>query len=102
MAINEELAKAVEADLIKQGRIIEGGWIGLKMMAYNHLNPVIAEEFRNVFFAGACHSFFTMMSMMDSSGGEEPTEEDVHRMTKLHEELEGFYADFKRRHGIPD
>lgn len=100
MAFDPKIAKAIEADLISKGKIVEGGWISLKMMAYNHLNPVLAEEFRTVFFAGACHAFFTMLSMMTE--GDEPTDEDVNRMSKLHQELETFYLAFKLKHGIPD
>lgn len=90
-----KLAKKFTAE----GKLIEAGWVGLRMAAVDpRAGQLQLEEMRNAFFAGAQHLFGSIVSMMDP--GEEPTEADLIRMDQIQAELETFIEDFKRRHGL--
>lgn len=83
-------------ELTDQGRLIEAGWIGLRIAAI----PLDAsasqlDEMRNAFFAGAQHLFGSIMTVMDPKV--QPTEQDVVRIAGIARELRGFMADFKLR-----
>jgi hypothetical protein len=92
----EEQITAMEHALIAQGKIIEAGWIGLRAMAVPADAPAIQiEEMRNAFFAGAQHLYACIMRTMDP--GEEPTDADMARLDKIHDELQAFMADFAAR-----
>lgn len=84
-------------ELTDQGKLIEAGWIGLRIAAIPlNASAVQLDEMRNAFFAGAQHLFGSVMVVLDP--GVEPTEKDVERMALIARELRGFLADFKLRH----
>lgn len=83
--------------LVDEGKIIEAGWVSLKMMTIPKNAPQIQiDEMRNAFFAGAQHLFGSMMSMLEE--GSEETEADLNRMRKIADELDNFIEKYKLRH----
>lgn len=75
--------------LIDQGKLIEGGWIGLRWMALPaDADPIQLSEMRKAFFAGARHLLSSIMSTLDE--GAEPTDEDLRRMALIEAELDAF------------
>lgn len=82
--------------LVDEGKIIEAGWVSLRFLAVpENAPPVQVEEMRNAFFAGAKHLFSSILTVLDP--GEEPSEADMSRMDKIHEELEAFITDYEKR-----
>jgi len=91
--------RRLERELVDKGRLIEAGWVGLRIAAIPpDAGKVQLEEMRNAFFAGAQHLFASIMDVLDE--GQEPTEADVARMGLISGELEVFYNDFCKRHGL--
>jgi hypothetical protein len=83
--------------LTDEGKIIEAGWISLKLMTIpKDASETQLHEMRMAFFAGAQHLFGSIMSILDP--GEEPTEADLKRMELISDELQGFIADFSLKH----
>lgn len=83
-------------DLTDQGKLIEAGWIGLRIAAIPpDASATQLDEMRNAFFAGAQHLFGSIMVVLDPAI--KPTERDVERMALIARELRGFLADFKLR-----
>ena len=82
-----------------QGKLIEAGWIGLRIAAIAPDAPALQlEEMRNAFFAGAQHLFGSIMNILDP--GEEPTEKDMERIGLIDAELRSFIQEFELRHGL--
>lgn len=89
--------KTLERELFDQGKIIEAGWVGLRVACDLHnAPPEQLREMRMAFFAGAQHLFTSIMSVMEP--GEEPTEKDLDRMSRVNDELDAFLKDFMIRH----
>lgn len=83
-------------ELTDQGKLIEAGWIGLRIVAI----PLDATELqlqtmRMVFFAGSQHLFGSIMSIMQPDA--EPTDKDMQRLDLIDRELKAFIEDFKIR-----
>ena len=91
-----ELIKKVTLELMSNGKIIEAGWVSLRMMA---IPPEASElqisEMRNSFFAGAHHLLTSVMTSFDP--GAEPTDADNHRMDMIAKELDMFIVDFEAK-----
>ncbi len=84
-------------DLTDNGKIIEAGWMGLRLAAIPLDAPAVQlEEMRGAFFAGAHHLFSSMMAIMDADA--EPTEADLRRMSLINDELQSFYQMFQLKH----
>lgn len=84
-------------EMADRGRLIEAGWIGLRLAAVPLDAPAAQlDEMRTAFFAGAHHLLQSIMTMMDP--GDEPTDADMARMDGIQAELDGFFEDFKLRH----
>lgn len=84
-------------ELTDQGKLIEAGWIGLRLAAMAPDAPAVQlTEMRMAFFAGAQHLFSSIMNILDP--GEEPTDADLARMEFIHKELNIFIKDFEMRH----
>jgi len=82
--------------LANEGKLVEAGWVGLKLTVLPPDAPDIQlHEMRAAFFAGAHHLFTSMMGMLDA--GEDATEGDVNRMDLIHAELQQFIKEFKSR-----
>lgn len=86
-------------DLAEQGKLIEAGWIGLRLAAIPlDASPLQLSEMRQAFFAGAQHLFGSMMSgVLDPDA--EPTAADLRRLDLIDRELRDFVRDFELRHG---
>ncbi len=88
--------QALSKALTDQGKIIEAGWVSLRLMAVpKDASQTQLDEMRNAFFAGAQHLFSSMMTIMEP--GEEPTDKDMDRMSLIQKELDGFISDFQNR-----
>lgn len=88
--------KRLERELADKGKLIEAGWIGLRLAAVPDDAPAVQlEEMRNAFFAGAQHLFASIMSVLDP--GEDPTTADLTRMSNIQDELDAFIQDFQLR-----
>lgn len=98
MASRTQLHKMI-GELNKQGKLIEAGWIGLRLAAIPENAPEIQlEEMRNAFFAGAQHLFTTIMLMLDENA--EPTERDLDNLTLIDRELREYIEDYAKRHNL--
>lgn len=82
-------------DLTDNGKLIEAGWIGLRLAAVPLDAPAIQlDEMRKAFFAGAQHLFASIMTILDEE--REPTDEDLRRMDQIDTELRSFAHDLER------
>lgn len=91
-ALNQLMVKASDA-----GRLIEAGWISLRIAAIPADAPQVQlDGMREAFFAGAQHLFSSIMGVLDA--GEDPTEDDLRRMSLIQAELDAFIADYSARH----
>lgn len=80
-----------------QGKLIEAGWISLRLTAIHpNASANQLEEMRMAFFAGAQHLFGSIMSILEPDA--EPTEKDEQRMEMIHNELNKFIEEFKLKH----
>ena len=92
-----EIIKGITNKLIDDGKLIEAGWVSLRMSALAADAPKIqVESMREAFFAGAQHLFSSIMFVLDPGG--EPTEKDLERFVKIDEELKRFIEDYAKRH----
>lgn len=91
----------LERELVDKGKLIEAGWVSLRLAAIDDdASKVQLEEMRMAFFAGAQHLFGSIMSFLED--GEEPTPADLRRMDMINVELNNFLEEFKRKHGMTD
>lgn len=98
-AKRRRLVDEVTKRLVDEGKLIEAGWQGLRLMAVSsEASEVQLRELRMAFFAGAQHLFGSIMSFMEE--GSEATDADMQRMEAVDAELEAFIAGFKLRHGV--
>jgi hypothetical protein len=85
-------------ELIDQGKLVEAGWFGLRMIAIpERASKDQLDDMRAAFFAGAHHVFASIVSIMDP--GDEPTDADLRRMDQINTELEQFVEQFKLKYG---
>jgi hypothetical protein len=97
--IKKEDHDAICRALVDRGRIIEAGFMGLRIAVIPANAPdVQVEEMRMAFFAGAQHLFGAIMGILEP--GSEPTDLDLKRMSAIHAELNEFIEVYKKRHGI--
>lgn len=83
-------------DLTDKGKLIEAGWIGLRIACDLEDAPKVQlQEMRNAFFAGAQHLFSSIMTILEPDA--EPTEKDMERMDLIDKELRAFINDFTIR-----
>jgi len=88
-------------ELNDQGKLIEAGWVGLRLAAIPLDAPADQlDDTRAAFFAGAAHLFSSIMTVLDP--GDEPTERDLKRLTLIQTELDVFIKDWSLRHGIAE
>jgi hypothetical protein len=83
------LHDAVAKKLADEGKLIEAGFVGMRLM----IIPAGASEgqvsdMRIAFMSGAHHLFASIMSIMDPES--EPTENDMRRMALIDAELQAF------------
>ena len=101
---NPDAAAVVDALVKKftdEGRIIEAGWQAMRVLVVSPTAPETQlVEMRQAYFAGAQHLFASIASIAsDGGGGGEPTPEDLRRLDLIHDELEGFVAELRRKVG---
>lgn len=89
MEIPKILLDHVTRKMTDDGKIIEAGWVGFK----GTVLPVGADRnqtlvLRTTFFAGCQHLFTSIMNVLEP--GADPTDADLRRMDKIHQELEEF------------
>lgn len=92
----KQLADALLRELSDRGQIIEGGWRAFELLS-GMTDPKFSEiqraEMRKAYFFGAQHLWASVMGILEP--GEEPTELDLERMTKINAELEKFVEEMK-------
>jgi hypothetical protein len=82
--------------LVDEGKLIEAGWVGLMFACdLQSASDIQKREMRKAFFAGAQHLFGSLMSFLEE--GREETENDMRRMSQVHEELQSFIKEFKEQ-----
>jgi aryl carrier-like protein len=78
--------------LADEGRLIEAGWIALRIMAMaEDATAIQVAEMRLAYMAGAQHLFASMMAIL--APVLEETEADLTRMDLIQKELETFRAE---------
>lgn len=93
---NEQLVGEITKKLMDEGRIIEAGWVALKMMAVNADAPdTQIREMRKAFFIGAQHLFSSLMMGLDPGGG--VTKDDLKRFNSIDLELRQFLEEIGRK-----
>ena len=94
-----EFLKRLHRELMDQGKIIEAGWVGLRLAAIPpEAGKQQLESMREAFFAGAQHLFASIMVGLDDDT--EPTLNDLKRMDNIDVELKTFIAVFEKKHGL--
>lgn len=85
-------------ELTDAGKLVEAGWIGLRIACDLHDAPKDQlEQMRECFFAGAQHIFHSITGgLLDPDA--EPTDADLRRMDRIDHELRRFLDDFVLRH----
>ncbi len=88
--------QALTKRLADDGKLIEAGWIGLRL-AVIPLNAPRAQldDMRLAFMAGAQHLFSSIMHAIDPDA--EPTEADMNRMQLIDDELSAFTKELELR-----
>lgn len=82
-------------ELTDQGKLVEAGWVSLRIAAIPLDAPKVQlEEMRKAFFAGAQHLFSSILTVLDED--REPTEADMRRMDLIDTELRSFAHDLER------
>lgn len=89
--------EALCRSLTDEGKLIEAGWVGLRIAAVPVDAPQIQiDEMRNAFFAGAQHLFSSIMTILEPD--EEPTDNDMARLDLIDAELRTFGEKFMAQH----
>jgi hypothetical protein len=93
---DRQFLERLTKDLADEGRLIEAGWVSLRLACVPLNAPKTQlDEMRNAFMAGAQHLFASMLGMLDP--GVEETPDDMRRMELIHNELEAFRAELELR-----
>jgi hypothetical protein len=96
----QPLVTEITRMFVDQGKLIEAGWIVLRIMAApDDWSEEMLDEMRNAYFAGAQHLFASMMSVMEE--GAEPTEADMRRVSAINDELNAFIKAYKLKRVRP-
>jgi hypothetical protein len=83
-------------ELADQGRLIEAGWVAMRVMLKLHnAPPDQLDAMRFAYMAGAQHLFSSIITMLDP--GVEETPGDMHRMDLIHKELGKFQQELQLR-----
>lgn len=90
-AQSDKLVTDVTRGLLDKGKLIEAGWMSLRVVFLPpNTPPEQLADMRMAFFAGAQHLFGSLMTGLEE--GDEPTDNDVSRsrFDKIAAELETF------------
>jgi hypothetical protein len=93
---DRQFLEQLSRKLADDGKLIEAGWISLRIVAIPpDAGPAQLENMRNAFMAGAQHLFSSIMTVLDP--GAEPTDADMTRMSLIADELAAFGEELKLR-----
>lgn len=93
--------RRIERDLIDKGKLMEAGWIALRIAAIPlDASATQLQNMREAFFAGAQHLFGSIMNVLDP--GEDPTDDDLKRIGMIADELDAFIQEFQLRRCPPE
>lgn len=82
--------------LVDEGKLIEAGWVSLKLTAYpNGMTPDQEQQLRQAFFAGAQHLIASICSFLEPDA--DITDKDLQRMNNVQRELDEFIQDYTAR-----
>ena len=82
--------------LADEGKLIEAGWISLRLAVIPLDAPAVQlEEMRNAFMAGAQHLFASLLTILEPDT--KPTDADMMRMDLIDQELRAFGEELKLR-----
>lgn len=97
---DRQFLEALSRRLTDDGKLIEAGWVGLRLMAVPPNAPAVQlDEMRMAFMAGALHLFSSIMTILDP--GLDETEADLRRMGQINQELEAFGEELKLKAARP-
>ncbi len=94
----QEIADNLTRECVDRGQIIEGGWKAMEILALKDASEVQRTEMRKAYFFGAQHLFASIMNILEP--GDDATDLDLERMTKISDELDKFVAEIKASGGI--
>lgn len=98
--MDREFLRRLERELVDKGKLIEAGWVGLRLAAIpEDADRTQLESMKEAFFAGAQHLFSSIMDILEDDA--DPTDADLNRMDQIGAELDGFIRDFAKKHGLP-
>jgi hypothetical protein len=93
---DRQFLEQLSRKLADEGRLIEAGWVALRIQAIPHNAPAVQlQEMRMAFMAGAQHLFASMLGILDP--GLEETPADLTRMDLIHKELAAFERELRLR-----
>ena len=91
------ILEKLHRDLVDEGKLIEAGWIGMRIACVpDDASEIQVSDMRMAFFGGAQHLFSCLMTIMES--GSEPTDKDLERMSLIDAELRKFVDELELRH----
>lgn len=93
--LQRQIADALNRELADRGQIIEGGWKAFEILSLQECSELQRTEMRKAYFFGAQHLWATVMNILEP--GEEPTELDMERMSKINAELDRFVEEIKKQ-----
>lgn len=92
--------EALTRRLADEGKLIEAGWVGMRMVAIPLDAPAAQlEEMRLAYMAGAQHLWGSIMTMLDPDI--EETEDDMRRMELISKELQAFVKEMELKIARP-
>lgn len=93
---DRQFLEQLSRKLADEGKLIEAGWISLRVQAIPLNAPAVQlQEMRMAFMAGAQHLFSSIMTILED--GLMETEADLTRMTLIHEELGAYVKELELR-----
>ncbi|WP_166293661.1 hypothetical protein [Bradyrhizobium sp. 2S1] len=92
----DRIATELSKKLADEGKLIEAGWAGYRMLVLPPDAPQIQiDECKMAFMAGSQHLFSSIINILDP--GEEETEADLHKMDLIDKELCAFGREMAMR-----
>ena len=93
---HEEKLRWLTRKLNDEGKLIEAGFVGLRLAAFPpDVSDLQVREMRMAFFAGAAHLFNSIMNVMTED--REPTDADMKSMELIQKELDLFMVEFEAK-----
>lgn len=97
MTDEQRVKKAIHDKILREwadkGKVIEGGWRGLCAIWNLTGAPEVQKmEMRRAFYAGAQHTFGSIMGLMGPNQ-EEPSDREMKVLDDIHKELDAFAAE---------